>query len=461
METPALNYQDQLAKLHAHFQSGATRSLEARLAALQKLERVIRENSEKICAALYADLRKPRQEALISEVAFTLEEIAVAKKHLKKWMRPKAGKAPLILFPSKNRVFFEPYGVVLAIGPWNYPFQLLFAPIVGAIAAGNCVLAKPSELTPATSRLIAQLLGEAFPKEFLHVVEGGIPETTALLNLKFDYIFFTGSTPVGRIVMQAAAKNLIPVTLELGGKSPCIVCEDADLELAARRIVWGKFYNAGQTCVAPDYLYIHESVHDQLLEKIKAAISAQFGDAPQKSPDFARIVNLRNTQRVAAMIDGKKLVTGGMVDFDDKYIEPTVLKDVSWEDKVMSEEIFGPVLPVLKYQDLDTLFATISSKPKPLAAYLFSQSREKQDRFVQKLSFGGGCINDVVIHLSNPYLPFGGVGESGIGHYHGRYSFHTLSHAKSVIFRSGKMDFSARYAPYSERKLSFLRRLMP
>lgn len=449
----------ELAALRAYHESGKTKSLEARLDALDQLERMVRENTEQICQALFEDLHKPQQEALISEIAVTLEEIVVAKKNLKKWMRPKTRKAPLALWPSKNRVFSEPLGVILIIGPWNYPFQLTLVPLVGAVAAGNCAIVKPSELTPQTSRLIKNLVERYFSSDFLRVISGGIPETTALLGLKFDHIFFTGSTPVGKIVMQAAAKNLVPVTLELGGKSPVIVCEDADLDLAARRIVWGKFYNAGQTCVAPDYLYVHDHVAERLTEKIKSRILSQFGDRPSESRDFARIVNSRNTERLAKLINPDKVVLGGTVDIQSNYVEPTLMRDVSWDDKVMGEEIFGPILPILTYRDLDHLFAIIRSKPKPLAAYFFSRSREQQKAFIEQLSFGGGCLNDVVLHLSNPFLPFGGVGDSGMGRYHGEDSFKTFSHSKGVMVRYGAFDLSARYAPYSEKKLSLLRRL--
>lgn len=448
-----------LSTLRAYFDSGQTRSLQARLAALNRLDQLIRENTDLICQTLFEDLRKPKQEALVSEVAVTLEEIAVARKNLKKWMQPRCRYTPFALWPGKSRVFSEPLGVVLVIGPWNYPFQLIFAPLIGAIAAGNCAVLKPSELTPKTSEMIANLVSKYFPPDFLRVILGGIPETTALLGFKFDHIFFTGSTPVGKIVMQAAAKNLIPVTLELGGKSPVVVCEDADLDLAARRIVWGKFYNAGQTCVAPDYLYVHESVAASLTEKIASCIRAQFGEKPSESPDFARIVNSRNTQRLATMIDKSKVSVGGGFDLQSNYFEPTVMTNVTWDDKVMSEEIFGPILPILTFRDLAQLFAVVRSNPKPLAAYLFSRSNENHRSFVSELSFGGGCINDVIVHLGNPFLPFGGVGESGMGRYHGEDSFKTFSHMKSVMFRYGMLDLSARYAPYSEKKLSLLRRL--
>lgn len=440
------------------FRSRATRSYQSRLTALGRLEDLIRENQSAICEALHADLRKPRQEALVGEIFVTLEEIAIAKKNLQKWMRPRRRPTPMFLWPAKSRVHWEPLGVVLIIGPWNYPFHLAMAPLVGALAAGNGAVIKPSELTPHTSSLLSQLVAKYFSADHVRVIEGGVTETTALLKEKFDHIFFTGSTAVGKIIMQAAAPTLTPVTLELGGKSPVIVTADADLDLAARRIVWGKFYNAGQTCVAPDYAYVHESVMGEFLKRVRAEIESQFGTDPQKSESLGRIVNERNHGRLTAMIQSEKVFVGGGSDLKDLFIAPTVLRDVTWDDPVMQEEIFGPILPVLEFSDLDSVFTTITARPKPLAAYLFSSSFEIHRRFTERLSFGGGCINDVLVHLGNPYLPFGGVGESGMGRYHGFESFKVFSHAKSVMRRYGWLDLSARYAPYDERKLEFLTR---
>lgn len=448
-----------LSKLRNHHASGATHPRSSRIENLRRLEQMIRENSDEICRALHEDLRKPKQEALISEIAVTIEEIGIAIKYLKRWMRPKTVRSPLSLWPSTSRIFFEPLGVVLIIGPWNYPFQLLIAPLVGAIAAGNCAMVKPSEHTPQTSALVKKLIEDYFSPDLIHVETGGVPETTELLDLKFDHIFFTGSTAVGKIVMQAAAKNLVPVTLELGGKSPVIVCDDADLDLAARRIVWGKFYNAGQTCVAPDYLYVQEKIADELLEKVIAHVQAQFGEQPAQSNDFGRIINSRSTERLATLIDPEKIAIGGQVDIQQKYVAPTILRNVQWTDKIMTDEIFGPILPVLTFKELEETIKQIQARPKPLAAYLFSRSKELQQKFISNLRFGGGCINDVVVHLSNPYLPFGGVGGSGMGHYHGEASFKTFSHSKSIVFRTGWFDFSARYAPYSDKKLRLLKRI--
>ncbi|MGE4130857.1 MAG: aldehyde dehydrogenase [Bdellovibrionales bacterium] len=434
-------------------------SFAQRMRSLEILENLILESQDLICQALHHDLRKPRQEALIGEVGVTIEEIRLARRKLESWMRPKKACTPFALWPARSRIYSEPLGRVLIIGPWNYPFQLVVAPLIGALAAGNRAVLKPSELTPQTSRLLADLIGQAFSPDLVRVVEGGVPETTALLSENFDHIFFTGSTGVGKIVMQAAAKNLTPVSLELGGKSPVIVSPSANLALAARRIVWGKFYNAGQTCVAPDYLYVHQSVAQELLEKITREIRQQFGEDPQKSPSLGRIVNSRNWQRLTKLIQKEKTAHGGDTEETDLYIAPTILTGVTWDDPIMQEEIFGPILPILQYQTWEELLDAISSRPKPLAAYLFAEASADKNDFVEHLSFGGGCINDVLVHLGNPYLPFGGVGPSGIGHYHGEFSFRTFSHTKSVMHRSKFLDLSARYAPYNDKKLGFLKRL--
>ncbi len=459
MEDLKVNLDKTFTDLESYFGSGATRPYDFRIEMLNSLERLVTENINDICAALSSDLRKPKHEALLSEISIVLEEIKLTKKKLKKWMRPQCAGAPLGMFPSKNRIFLEPLGVVLIIGPWNYPFQLLMGPLVGAIAAGNCTLLKPSELTRHTSALVKGLISKYFAKSYITVVEGGIPETTELLNQKFNHIFFTGSTTVGKIVMQAASKNLTPVTLELGGKSPVIVNEDADLDLAARRIAWGKLYNAGQTCIAPDYLYVHEAIFDILLKKVKENIIKQFGTDQKKSADLARIVSVNHHKRLSSLIDKNKIFYGGDTDESNLYIQPTILKDVNWSDPVMKEEIFGPILAVMTFSSLTDVFTTISNKPKPLAAYFFSKSKELQNLFVKKLSFGGGCINDVLMHFGNAHLPFGGVGHSGFGNYHGKNSFKTFSHEKSIMFRSGFLDLSARYAPYTNAKTNLLKKI--
>ena len=439
------------------FSSGETRSLAFRLKMLNQLDALLRENEELLTGALYKDLRKPEQEAWMSEIALTLGEIAFVKKNLRQWMRPQCVRTSLALFPSRARIYHEPLGVVLIIGPWNFPLQLVLAPLVGAIAAGNCAVLKPSELTPHTSQVISELIAKYFAPEFVACLQGGVELTTELLQYKFDHIFFTGSTPVGKIIMSAAAKNLVPVTLELGGKSPTIVDETADLDLAARRIIWGKVFNAGQVCVAPDYVYVHKSVEAELLAKLKQQIGEQLSKDPQKSNSYGRIVNLRNLQRLQKMLTSAKVFYGGAVDEKDLYIQPTLLTDVTWNDPVMQEEIFGPILPVLAFASLDEVFATVKSQPKPLSAYLFSRDHHNQNKFLQELSFGGGCINDVIVHQSSHHFAFGGVGDSGMGGYHGFASFRTFSHSKSVLKRGGFLDLSARYAPYSPRKWRLLR----
>ena len=454
-----MSSQKSFARLKTHFESGQTRTRESRLRALEQLEAMIVENQDRICEALFADLRKPKQESLIGEVAVTLEEIRLAKRKLRRWMRPKRLSSPLALLPARSRVYYEPRGVALIIGPWNYPFMLTMVPLVGAIAAGCCAIVKPSEIASRTAHTIHALLEKYLSADLVASVLGGIPETTELLKLKTDYIFFTGSTAVGRIVMEAASKNLVPVTLELGGKSPAVVCADADLDLAARRIVWGKFYNAGQTCVAPDYVLVQESIREAFLEKLKSQISAQFGENPQKSESYARIIDAKNFLRVRGLIDPAKVSFGGKSDAADRYIQPTVLSGATWQDAAMREEIFGPVLPILTFKEPADAFTAIRLRPKPLSAYLFTRADANKRAFVEDVSFGGGCINDVLVHLGNPHLPFGGVGESGIGHYHGHASFLTFSHTKSVMFRYRTLDLSARYAPYTERKTNFLSRL--
>lgn len=449
-----------LEALRLMYQSGTTRSYKFRSRALKQLEKMVLENREALCGALRDDLRKPFHESLIGEIGVLLSDIRMARKNLRRWMRPEKVPTPVTLWPARSRIYREPLGVVLIIAPWNYPVQLSLMPLVGAIAAGNCAVVKPSELAPSTSFLLAQLVKRYFSPDHVTVVEGGVPEATELLGRRFDHIFFTGSPTVGRIVMQAAAKNLIPVTLELGGKSPVIVCEDADLNVAARRIVWSKFYNAGQTCVAPDFLCVQRKVFEPLLNKLKDEIHAQLGASPRESEDYARIINHRHLERLAALMDRGRVYFGGEMDLDSLYFGPTILVGVSWEDPVMKEEIFGPILPVLSYDTLEELFAVLEARPKPLAAYFFSQSRARQREFLENVSFGGGSINDLMVHLANPHLPFGGVGNSGMGSYRGMQSFLTFSHSKSVINRSRWFDVMARYAPMTAGKLSTLRKLL-
>ncbi|PJN62413.1 Aldehyde dehydrogenase [Paenibacillus sp. GM1FR] len=418
------------------FYTGQTKNIEYRINALQQLRKGIEKYQQRIQDALRADLNKSEAEAYGSEIRIVLGELDFALEHLQEWAVPKQVPTNSAMPDGVSTIYPEPYGVALIIAPWNYPFQLAFGPLIGAIAAGNCAVIKPSELTPAVSRLTYDLIQEIFPQEYIAVMEGEVEASTALLKEKFDYIFFTGSTGVGRIVMKAAAEHLTPVTLELGGKSPAIVHNDAELKLVAQRIVRGKFLNAGQTCVAPDYLLVHEQVHDELINLIGAEIKDKFGDDVLQNADFPHIVNSRNFDRLSKFLTDGKTLIGGRSVREQLLIEPTVLGDVNWESAVMQEEIFGPILPVFTYSDLNPMLDEIVRRPKPLALYLFTQDEQLQDQVLNQVSFGGGCINDTLSHMTSHYLPFGGVGESGMGSYHGQQSFDVFSHHKSVLKRS-------------------------
>jgi acyl-CoA reductase-like NAD-dependent aldehyde dehydrogenase len=401
-------------------------------------------------------MKKPQREAYASEIGMVLHEINYAIGNLKSWAKPRRVRTPRDHFLASSFIYAEPLGVILIIGPWNYPFQLVLSPLVGAIAAGNCSVLKPSEIASASSDVIASLIGHHFEPGFITVIQGGAETTQRLLAEKFDYIFFTGGTRVGKIVMEAAAKHLTPVTLELGGKSPCIVDRDVHIEYAARRITWGKFLNAGQTCVAPDYLLVDRSIKDELLERMKTCIREFYGDDPSRSPDYGRVISERHFDRLSQLLQGGKIIIGGDADAGDRYIAPTVIDHVSWNDEIMQEEIFGPILPVIEYGDLEEAISAINGRPKPLSLYFFSRNRGNQERVLRETSSGGVCINDTIIHLGTRTLPFGGVGESGMGSYHGKASFDTFSHQKSVLRRSFLFDTKLRYPPYRD-KLKYLK----
>ncbi len=446
--------------LRAAFDSGKTRSFEWRDHQLKSLARLIKDNEQAIADALREDLGRAGQEAFMTEVSHPIGEIAFTRKNLKKWMKPERVPTPVHLQPGVSYRYKDPLGVILNIAPWNYPFDLAVGPLIGAIAAGNCALIKPSEVSPATSALLARLIPKYMDNECVRVVEGGVKETTALLEERYDHIFYTGNGAVGRIVMAAAAKHLTPVTLELGGKSPCIVDRDCNLELAARRICWGKWTNAGQTCVAPDYILVHEEVHDRLIDAIKARLLASYGSDPQKNPDYGRIINGRHHQRVAKLIGSGKVAIGGQTDADDKYIAPTVLTDVSPDSAVMAEEIFGPVLPILKIKSARDAINFVNARPKPLALYVFSNNSEFEEQILTQTSSGGAVINHAWLHLGNPYLPFGGVGESGMGGYHGRFTFDIFTHFKSVLKKKTSIEPDLMYPPYTAEKQKWLKRLV-
>lgn len=430
------NVQPLVQQQRTFFYTGQTKDVAYRMTALRQLRQGIEKYHQRILDALRADLNKSEAEAYGSEIRIVMGEIDFALEHLEQWAAPRQVPTAAALPDAVSTIYPEPYGVALIIAPWNYPFQLAFGPLVGAIAAGNCAVLKPSELTPAVSKLTYDLIHELFPEEYIAVVEGEVEASTALLKEKFDYIFFTGSTGVGRIVMRAAAEHLTPVTLELGGKSPSIVHRDADLQIAAQRLVRGKFLNAGQTCVAPDYLLVHKDVRAQLLELIQAEIKDKQGEDVMQNQDFPHIVNARNFDRLSALMEGEEVLIGGRSDRDQLLIEPTLLGGIDWNSRIMQEEIFGPILPVIEYDDLNPLLDEIVSRPKPLALYLFTQDEQLQEQVLNTVSFGGGCINDTLSHMTSHYLPFGGVGESGMGSYHGQQSFEVFSHLKSVMKRN-------------------------
>ncbi len=440
------------------FRSGATLDIAVRLQQLRTLYRLLERYEKDFFEAVKRDFGKPAFETFGTELALIKKDIRYLSKNLPRLMRPERVSTNAVSWPAKSRVYHVPYGVSLIIGAWNYPLLLTLQPLAGAIAAGNCAVLKPSELAGHTAGLLHRLFQEAYNPEYIAVEEGGAEESKILLEQPFDYIFFTGSPAIGKKVMQAAAERLTPLTLELGGKSPCIVDADADLDLSARRIVWGKFVNAGQTCIAPDYLLAHHTVENELLENIEKYIKQFYGDDPRNSPDYARLINDHHFSRVEGLIDATKVYCGGHSDAGQRYISPTVLRGSQWEDAAMQEEIFGPVLPVISFNSLEEVVEKINQRPSPLALYFFSKSTKKLEQLQQKVSYGGGCFNDTLFHFGNHHLPLGGVGNSGMGQYHGKYSFYAFSHKKSMVLKSRYLDIPLRYPPY-EGKLKWLRRV--
>ncbi|MGN0974586.1 MAG: aldehyde dehydrogenase [Gemmiger sp.] len=440
-----------------YFASGATLPVQSRLNALSRLESAIRENETALADALQSDLGKSAFESHMCETGLTLSELCWMRRHLRGLAREHRVHTPLAQFPARSFRSPSPYGTVLILSPWNYPVLLTLEPLIDALAAGNTAVVKPSAYAPATSAVLARLLSDCFAPEQVLVVTGGRAENQALLRQRFDKIFFTGGKTVGREVLRAAAETLTPVTLELGGKSPCIVDATADIPLAARRIVFGKFLNCGQTCVAPDYILCDERVRDALLDAIGREITAQFGAAPLANGDYGRIVNEKHFHRLLGLVDPAKVAFGGQSDAAALRIAPTVLRDVTWQDAVMGEEIFGPLLPVLTFRTLDEAIGMVESHPHPLALYLFTQDRAAQKQVLGRCRFGGGCVNDVVIHLATSAMPFGGVGESGMGGYHGRAGFEEFSHIRSIVDKKTWMDLPVRYQPYTGRKARLLR----
>lgn len=443
------------------FESGKTINVDYRIKNLKKLNDIIKKNEDKILNELKKDLGKSNFEGYVTEVGILYDDINFHIKNVKKWSSEEKRKSPIVYYPSKSYIYKEPYGVTLIIGPFNYPFQLVIAPLIGAISAGNTAIIKPSENSRNIALLLEKLINENFPEEYLRVVNplGGKETVSLLLDKPFDYIFFTGSVRVGKLVMQKAAQHLTPVTLELGGKSPCIVDSDAKLKLAAKRIVWGKFLNAGQTCVAPDYLCVHKSVKDELLKLIINEIRVQFGENVRNSEDYPRIVNKSSLERLSGYLNDGKIYYGGNIDEDNLYMEPTLIIKPDLNSPLMSDEIFGPILPILVYEDLDNVIKFINHREKPLALYYFSESKKKIKYVLTSTTSGGVTINDTIIHVANPNLPFGGVGNSGVGKYHGKESFETFTHNKSVMKRGTFIEFNIRFAPY-KNKLNLVKRIM-
>lgn len=440
------------------FNTHQTKDVVFRKQTLVKLKEILIRNEERLYEAIYKDFRKGSFDTFLTELNMVYKEINYFIKNLDKLAKPKKVKTALNLQPGTSRIYADPLGVTLVIGAWNYPYQLTLVPMVTAIATGNTCVVKPKELPENTMHLLAELINNNFPPDYLYVAEGGIPETTELLKLRWDKIFFTGSPKVGQIVYEAAAKNLVPVVLELGGKSPAIITKTANLEVAAKRIVWGKFLNGGQTCIAPDYLLVEESIKDKFLQLLKEKVEeANYSDGAEH---YTSIINKRNYDRILSLINPNKIFFGGKHNDETLYIEPTILTDVSYEDAVMQEEIFGPVLPVLSYSNYDEALAKIIEGEKPLAAYLFTSNNDEKDKLLSRISFGGGCINDTLMQITSDYLPFGGIGNSGIGNYHGAFGFNAFSHQKSVIEKTTWGEPDWKYPPYTDKKLHWLKKVM-
>jgi aldehyde dehydrogenase (NAD+) len=450
---------EQLVKLQRqYFNSNATKSIAFRIAQLKKLKGLIDSNESLLMKAIHKDYGKQEFETFISELNIVHDEIEAAIKNLNKWSQLKPMATNILNSPGKSYIIPEPLGVSLVIGPWNYPYQLTLGPVVAAIAAGCTIILKPSELTVHSSGLLAKLVTENFDQKYFAVVEGGIPETTALLEQKFDMIFFTGSVPVGKIVYQAAAKQLTPVVLELGGKSPAIFMPDSKLDVVIKRLVFAKFFNSGQTCIAPDYVLVHKSIEQEFLLKIAGEIKE--ADYKIENGNYVNIISTKNTSRIAGLIDPKKIYLGGAYDIEKRFIEPTIMNNVSWDDKVMQEEIFGPVLPILIFEELDDIITKIKERSKPLSLYLFTQDESVKKKVLSEISFGGGCVNEAVMHVTNVNLPFGGVGNSGIGNYHGEAGFKVFSHYKSILDKDVKPDLNLKYSPHTDKKLKTLKSLL-
>ena len=442
----------------AYFHEGHTLSVQGRIDNLRKLKSAIKDNEIKILDALKSDLGKSHYEGYLTEVGIILDEIDYTIKNIKKWSKPHKVRTSIANMPSKNFVYREPYGVTLIISPWNYPFQLTMAPLIGAIAGGNTAIIKPSRKSANTTKIITSIIESNFDSKFISMIKAGSGGNEEILAQKYDYIFFTGSVAIGKIVMESAAKHLTEVTLELGGKSPCIVDKNTNMELTAKRLTWGKFLNVGQTCVAPDYVFVHKDRKDELISLVKKNITQFFGEDIINSADYGRIIDEAAFDRLVSYIDKDKVVFGGNYVREKKFIEPTIMDNITFDDPVMQSEIFGPIMPIITYENLDEVIKIINSRPKPLALYLFSKDKNNINKVLKNTSSGGMCVNETIMHVASSYLPFGGVGESGMGKYHGKNSFFAFTHEKAVVNKGFAIDVSLRYAPF-EGKMKLIKKV--
>lgn len=440
------------------FKTNATKSVEFRINILQKLEKVIRANEKRILSALYEDLSKSEAEAYMTEIGIVYGEIREALKKVKKWSKPRRVRGSLGTFPAKSYVYSEPYGVVLIISPWNYPFNLSLSPLVAAIAAGNCAVIKCSKESKNTSKIIRDIINKTFEEEYIYCVDSEL-DYDEILHQRYDFIFFTGSARVGKIIMRVASENLIPVSLELGGKSPCIIDETADIKLSAKRIVWGKLLNAGQTCVSIDYIVVHKNVKEELIKSLQKEIELRYPDAVNNK-SYPKIINHHHYERLLNLIKTESNVIGGKSNDNERKIEPTIFPDVEFDHEIMKDEIFGPLLPIIEYYDIDKVLDIIKEREKPLTCYIFTQSKKNAEYIINSLSYGGGCVNDTIMQLANSHIPFGGVGNSGMGSYHGKYGFDLLSHKKGIVKNKTILDLPFRYAPFDLKKLNIFKRIM-
>lgn len=452
-----MNFSDQLKQHQIYFASNTTRDINWRIQQLKEIKRLVIENEQALIDALQADLGKPAQESWITELSYVTGDVDHVCKKLPKWTQKRRVSTPIVAQPGRSYIHPEPQGTVLIIGAWNYPLQLILAPLVAVIAAGNCAIVKPSELAPAVSKLLATLIPQYLDTQAVSVVEGAVEETTALLSLPFDHIMYTGNGQVARIVMAAAAKHLTPVTLELGGKSPVYVDSSADLTITAQRLAWGKWMNAGQTCIAPDYVLTTQDMVPQLVDALKKQIHKMFGEDPSQSDSYGRMINTRHAERVASYLTGIDITYGGQTDTENKYIAPTIVVDPALDSQVMTEEIFGPILPILTIENIDAAKLFVKERDKPLSAYIFSRDKEQCQSWINEISSGSQCINDVIMFNAVPELPFGGTGPSGMGQYSGQAGFDNFSHLKSVLARPFIKDLPVRFAPYRHWKFKFLR----